>query len=482
MKKIIPIIIILILLAIWGFNSNSSSLGDEKDPIEFTTVQRGDMVISLKESGFLNATKEIEIKNMISLQSLNIIDIIEDGTFVKEGEFLVELDSSPLIEEKESIEEKVAERTLKVNEAKNSLEITESEVESSIIEAKNQIDFAEIDLAKFVNLERANKLNDAASEISVAQDQAKFAEQTYQASVELADKGFETKSTVDRHKLDLETNQRQLKTAFSKQEILIEYDLPKEALTLKLQVEETKNRLLRQKKEGQNKIQRSVAALKNAELLLEKAKINEANIIAELEHIKITSPVTGYALFPKSKRQYSNSNNELAKGVSVTRNQTLMRIPKMDNMKIDISVAEYFISDIAVGQKAIINIDSIKDQKFSGTVSNISLLPIQQSYWEKGGTQKYNVTINVDDTTLPEDIKPQISATAEVLLDELVDTVFVPIQSVHTVEGKRVVYIKSSNELGYEQREVKIGQLNTSFIQILSGIEEGLEILVSNPN
>lgn len=482
MKKIIPVAIVLIILAIWGFKRKKSSLDDAKNPIEFTTVKRGGMIISLKESGFLNAAEEIEIKNEISLQSLNIIDIIEDGTFVKEGEFLVELDASPLIEEKESIEEKVAERSLKVDEAKNSLEITKSEVESSIVEAKNLINFAKIDLAKFKNLERDNRLNEAASEISVAADQAKFAEQTYNASVELADKGFETKSTVDRHQLDLETSQRQLKTAISRQKILIEYDLPKETLTLTLAVEEAKSRLLRRQKEGQNRIQRALAALKNAELLLEKALVSEQNIIDELTHIKIMSPVTGYALFPKSKRPGSNNGSELEKGVSVKRNQTLMRIPKMDNMKIDISVAEYFISDLAVGQKAVINIDSIKDQEFYGVVSNISLLPIQQSYWQKGGVQKYAVTIDVDDTTLPEDIKPQISATAEVLLDKIENTLYIPIQAVHTVEGKRVVYIKSSNELGYEPREVQIGQLNTSFIQILSGIEEGIEILISNPN
>ena len=151
----------------------------------------------------------------------------------------------------------------------------------------------------------------------------------------------------------------------------------------------------------------------------------------------------------------------------------------MEDMKIDIKVAEHFVSDVEVGQKVVVTIDSIKDQVFSAEVSKVSLLPVKQSFWEQAGSQKYAVEVNVDDSELPDDIKPQISASAEILIDKIEDATYVPIQAVHTEKGKQVVYVKADNDEGYEIREIQMGKLNTNFIQVLDGVTIGEEVLIS---
>lgn len=477
-KAIIVILVIAALATVFLFKKDNGSAASEKS--EFIKVQRGNMVITLKESGFLNAVEESTIKNEVALRSLDILEVIPDGTFVEKGDFLIELDSEPLMKEKIRIESEVSDMNLALTEAENTYSITESEIESELTSSKNNIEFARLDLEKFETLDKNRQLDEALQDIAIAEDQLKLSEQGYKASVELAEKGFETKSKVDRDKLDLSAKEKSLKSSLAKHEMLKTYDLHKESLELSKKLEETENKYQRAEKEGDNKIQKAKAKLENAKIKLARVQDELKSLEEQLAKTVMKAPLSGYALYPNVRR-YDNSK-KIEKGKTVRLNEELIRIPNMSKLKVDIEVAEHFVSDLQVGQKVIVTIDSLKDQKFSGVLGNVALLPIKGNSYGKGGIQKYKVVVDMVDETLPESIKPQISASTEIILDTLDDVVFVPIQSVHTVKGKRVVYIKDSGSVGYELREVKIGKMDTSYMQILEGLAEGEEVLVSEPS
>ena len=108
-------------------------------------------------------------------------------------------------------------------------------------------------------------------------------------------------------------------------------------------------------------------------------------------------------------------------------------------------------------------------------------MPASQGYWSRAGTQKYTITVNVNDEELPDNIKPQISASTEIFIDRIQDTLFVPVQAIHTEQGEQIVYLKANNEAGYTQQKVQIGKMNTNNIQVISGLKEGDEVLISEP-
>ena len=59
--------------------------------------------------------------------------------------------------------------------------------------------------------------------------------------------------------------------------------------------------------------------------------------------------------------------------------------------------------------------------------------------------------------------------------------VSVPIAAVFKGEGrKKIVYVRTGD--GTEKREVKIGVTNTDFAQVISGVTEGEEILLVEPD
>ena len=72
--------------------------------------------------------------------------------------------------------------------------------------------------------------------------------------------------------------------------------------------------------------------------------------------------------------------------------------------------------------------------------------------------------------TLP-DLKPGVSARAEIVITNIPNTLKIPIQSVTTVDGKQVVFKQTMS--GPEPVPVEVGLFNTKFIEVLDGVDAG---------
>jgi hypothetical protein len=76
------------------------------------------------------------------------------------------------------------------------------------------------------------------------------------------------------------------------------------------------------------------------------------------------------------------------------------------------------------------------------------------------------------------DIKPGVSARAEIVITNLTDALTVPIQSVSTHKGKQVVFLATAPQ---EPVPVTVGMYNTRLIQITAGLKEGDRVLLAPP-
>src|SRR5688572_16987954 len=84
-----------LLLCIIGIVAFRKLSQPPPEQAQFFRVKRGDMLISVVEGGALKAVKESIIRSEFEGIS-RIISIVPEGTYVKEGQVLVELDSSEL--------------------------------------------------------------------------------------------------------------------------------------------------------------------------------------------------------------------------------------------------------------------------------------------------------------------------------------------------------------------------------------------------
>jgi len=143
-------------------------------------------------------------------------------------------------------------------------------------------------------------------------------------------------------------------------------------------------------------------------------------------------------------------------------------------LSIEANVDQADISDLAVGQPASVTFDALPDNTYEAKVSAIGLSPTVTQ-----GVVTYAVTLTLDtsallpDTPLP---APGMTASITITISSLEDVLVVPSQAVTRTGGLATVTVRTEN--GDEERQVTTGVTSGSQIQILSGLEEGDEVLL----
>jgi multidrug efflux pump subunit AcrA (membrane-fusion protein) len=146
-------------------------------------------------------------------------------------------------------------------------------------------------------------------------------------------------------------------------------------------------------------------------------------------------------------------------------------------MSVKLKIHESHIKKIKKGMKANIRIDAFPDEKLSGEVTKVGVLPDSQNRWMNPDMKVYVTTISID--AVYDWLKPGMSAKVEVLVNELPDVVFVPVQAVSNEDGEHVCYMASVG--GPKRRAVEIGEFNDEFIEIKKGLKEGEKVFLRAP-
>jgi len=120
---------------------------------------------------------EVIVKNQLNGRSL-ILSIIPEGTYVKKGDLLVELDPSEAEKQKQNIELDVETSKASLITAENDLLIEQSTIESDQREARMAISFAQMDFDKFDQLEKSQQMRDASSQITTEEESLRLSEET----------------------------------------------------------------------------------------------------------------------------------------------------------------------------------------------------------------------------------------------------------------------------------------------------------------
>lgn len=468
-SAVIGAVLLFLLIAMY----RGSGIGE--DAMSYYKVTRGDFLVSIVEGGTLQAVNDVTVRNEVDGTS-RIIYIVPEGSFVKEGQLIVELDTE--LAEKELNEQLIRFEDDKADyiSSETAVLLTESTVESDIRKAELEVQFAEMDLEKFEQIEKEQEMRNAQIEIISAQESLKLAEERLEWSEKLTEEGFETKSNLDRDKLAVTNQSLGLEKAESVRKMLSEYDLAKMEALYRSALEEALSELDRVKKQGESRILQAKAELEIDKRKLELSQTKLAQYQKQMAATKLYAPQDGLLVYATSPHRYS-SESVIEEGAVIRQRQAIVKIPDTSEMKVEIKVHESHVNLVKQGQMAFIVLDSLPDNRYVGEVSKIAVLPDAQSRYTNANLKVYAAEIVVQDD-LP-NVKPGVSARAEIIITNLEDVLTVPIQCVTTVKGKQVCYVKA---LGSPKPvEVEIGLFNNNFIEIKSGLNSGDRVLLAPP-
>ncbi|MGE3312197.1 MAG: efflux RND transporter periplasmic adaptor subunit [Limisphaerales bacterium] len=438
-------------------------------------VRRGDFTVSIVEGGTLAAVSEVSVRNEVE-GTARVIFIVPEGSYVKKSNLLIELDSAQALDQVNQQQIAFEKAQFALIQAEAQLDIQRSTTNSDIRAASLKLDFANLDLNKFLEGQRVVDLIEASNKLVQAEAQLSVNLDNYINTTNLAAKGYETQQRVDSDRLTVLGNRNSLIVASNQMWMLKEFDHKKQFAQFSSAVEEAEKELERVIAQSERRIAQYEADLitQSNTLTLNQRKLERDR--RNLDATKIYAPQDGLVVYNVSENRFS-SESLIEEGATVRNRQELIKLPDVSRMKVTIKVHESYVNMVSPGLPAFVVLDSAPDQRFAGIVAKVALLPDSQSRWGNPNLKVYNTEVHITDELI--DVKPGVSAKAEVIITNIADTLSVPIQAVTTSRGRQVVYVVRGGKA--EPRPVEVGMYNTKYIQITSGLKEGERVLLAPP-
>jgi HlyD family secretion protein len=442
---------------------------------QFYKVKRGDMLISVVEGGALRAVKESIIRSEFEGIS-RIISIVPEGTYVKEGQLLVELDSSELKDRVNQQEVTYQNNDFAFIQAKENLSIQQSLADSQIKEAELRAEFAKSDLDKYIEGDAPQQINTATNAIVIRKEQLQRAQDKLEWTQQLFKKGYASKAELEADGLSLMQGKISLEQSEEDLRLFRKYDLPKNQRRLESAWEQSKMELERLRHRTSNQLAQAEANVRTSQRALELTLEKLKELKQQLENSKIKAPQDGLVVYASSS--FGDRGQMLIEeGAQIRQRQEIIKLPDVSQMIVEIRVHESHVLQIRPGLEAYVTVDSIPDRRFKAKVTKVAVLPNSQDRWMNPNLKVYSTDVLIEEP-LP-DLKPGASARAEIIVTNLVNALTIPLQAVTTIKGKQVCFIQQGADLAAVP--VVVGNFNDQFIEIRSGLKEGDQVALTPP-
>jgi HlyD family secretion protein len=163
---------------------------------------------------------------------------------------------------------------------------------------------------------------------------------------------------------------------------------------------------------------------------------------------------------------------EVKPGDQVTPGSPAFRIDDLSSLLLEVKASEIDINRIQVGQRVTIKLDAVPDKEYTGEVVEVPGVGD-----EVNNVVSFAVKVEIKDAD--SHIRPEMTASAVIVLAELKDVLLVPSQAVRYVDGQRLIYVLRNGQP--EQVNVRLGASSAEDVQVLEGDLQPGELVVLNP-
>ncbi len=468
-----PIWILLVVLLIGGGLAFSIKDTQEIEMIDadYHVAKRSNFMVSIVEGGTLTATSEHVVRNETDY-TLQITWIIPEGSVVKKGDLLLELDSSTLREKIASQEQNVEEAKLKLEYAHESLNLSRLTWEAEIDEETLSLEIANSDLEKYKEGEWPITMTNFAAKIKIAEEELERARDRLDKTKKLKERGYATEVELRADELSLTKQELNIRQYKLERDIAVKYDYPKAVRLAQAKIRDQELDLVRTKQKSKTSIRSYETALESKKRSLKAYEERLEEYKHQLSLCKVHAPREGLVVYqPPSNYRYPG----IEVGASISSKYRILKLPDVSQMMLEIMVHESHVRQVKEGLPCIVSIDSLPENKLSGFIRRVAPLPDTRSRYYNPNLKVYKTEVWINERL--SDLKPGVSGRAEIVVTNLSDVVTVPIQCVTTIGNEQVCFVRSgSDNLAVP---VEVGMFNDSMIEIRSGVNPGDEVLLS---
>lgn len=472
--RVVPVLLVLVAAAGFAWAGWRDGGWFDEAPLaeaDGWTARRGRLDVTVVQRGNLSARNAVKVFSEVEGRNA-ILELVEEGSFVEEGQVLVQLDVAQLLERKVAQDIAVQNSQAARTTAEQRLAIQESQNASDIALAEQKLDFAGTDLKKYENGDHPNKLAAADEAIKQAEMEEAQARERLKWSVDLEKDGFITKTELEADQLAFQRAEIRKTQAVRSKNLLLEYDHPKELARLEAAVREAERELERVNLQAAARLVDIQADVRTstAKLALETEKFQK--YLTQIEKATIRAPVAGYVVYKKTE-SWRGQGDIIQKGSEVQERQEILSIPQAGGMIAEVSLHESVVRKVQQGMPVKIKVDALQPSEFNGEVQFVALVPDSGSMWTNPNLRQFKTQIAIRDATA--EAKPGMSCAVEILVESVEQALTVPVQAIHRSGGKSICFV------GGAQRVVELGASSEAWVQILAGLEAGETVALHPP-
>jgi multidrug efflux pump subunit AcrA (membrane-fusion protein) len=439
---LIPLLLAVLVvgggIVFYMFRGGGDDLGDgdallhevARDDFRLIVTERGEV----ESSGVTDIRSEVKSKNTAGIA---ILRVVAEGTRVKKGDFLVELDSSAIAEEL------------------NTQQIAVNTIGALVVQSRNLYETALIAQREYLEGTFLQERQTIESEIFVAEENLNRAREYYEYSKRLAAKGYVNDLQLQADKFGVEKSLKELEAARTKLTVLEDFTRAKTLKQLESDIAIAKAKWESDKKSHQ----------------LELTKL--ADIEDQLQKCTITAPQDGVVTYAHEFDHRGGSEFVVQEGAVVRERQSIIRLPDVSAMRVNVTINESLIQYVKEGMLATVNPVGL-NAKLKGKVASVNQYA-EPSGWRKANVKEYKAYVAIDDTH--EDLRSGMTASVTIVCLAVDDVLQVPVQSVYAHGPDFYCFVRSQQ--GWEARQVKLGPTNDKFFIVEGGLGAGDQVALN---
>jgi RND family efflux transporter MFP subunit len=437
-----PVAFVLLLTLLVGARRSSKHprLGDSTTAPVTAAATFGPFLRQVIERGEVESSSNVEIRCQVQSRTavgIPIIQIVPEGTYVKEGDFLVKLDDSAL--QTDVVQQQIACNTSR----------------ALAVEAQAEYEATKLALQEYESGTFRQEEGALQSDEFVAKENLRRAEEYLRYSQKLAARGYVTEVQLEADRFAVEKARNELTSAQTKLEVLHRYTKLKTLNKLKADVETSEARM--RSRDNSHKL--DLDRLKNLE--------------SQLANCVISAPTSGQVVYAN----LATGEPLIAEGKLVRERQVIIRLPDPKRMQVTARVNESRIDRVKSGMLTRIRLDAFPEIELTGTVREVSEYPLPAA-GAYSTMKEYATSIDIIDP--PPGVRSGMTAQASIEVEKLDQAVQVPLQAV--LERGDHFYCIIEQEGDFAAREVTVGHSNEQVVVINDGLQAGDRVVLAPQN
>ncbi len=328
--------------------------------------------------------------------------------------------------------------------------------------------------------EAEQKIRRMRDEALVASSELAVVEESVAGAKRLHERDFITKQTLENELVGLDKARLALQRSETELELFRDYEFPKEAEKMLSHYEEALLSLIRTKREKLALMSQIYAKYRSVKRRYDLERKKRENLEEQLAGCVVRATQVGLVAYGGASGDYYASRvyDGISAGATLKTGQPIITIPDMSKLGVEVKIHESSIKKIELGQKVYITAESVPDKTLLGRISKVAVLPDSNASRFNPSLKVYPATVEIEGTH--EFLKPGMSAKVEIIVDELDDVTYIPVQAVFVENGEHFVFLKTL--AGYERRAVEIGSHNNEYIELKKGVDAGELVLLKMPD